>query len=207
MLFQLSGCRWFTEPVGFVLPPPDPSLDPSALRDPVFRFLCGTWVDSIVINRQLRPVPQPSEPWVLIDVAFGRLGPSDPPDRLTPEHRSVIKRHGGQVLYPFHFPAARIWIPTRNVPGLSTGARSTVSIFYVRDPSRYDWPVGVNYKRPYSFRDGEPRFAALGGRVDYRFDVINSLAGLLPDRSVAALRADSEVAFVEASPAFPFCTA
>ncbi len=138
-------------------------------------------------------------------MSFGRVGPADPMDRLTSAYRDLIKRHGGQILYTFRFPAARVRIPTKNVRSLAVGAPS-VSILYVLDPRRYDWPIAVGYRRPYSYVEGERRFRELGGRVEYRFDAINALGGLIPDRSVAALRGDPNVEYVEGVPPYPYCS-
>jgi hypothetical protein len=43
-------------------------------------------------------------------------------------------------------------------------------------------------------------------RVDYHFAALNMLGGVIPNRTVAALRSDPEVEFVEGVPPFPLCS-
>lgn len=191
-LAAISGCSWLTESTGYKLPDPDLSLDPAALQQPKLIYLCGGWVSGA----------PPVEENILVDVSFNRPGPEYPDDRPTSAHLAVVRKHGGEVLYQFHFPAVRAWIPSRNIPALSL---DVVGVFKVADPRRYDWNAAVGYRLPYSYREGEVRYNELGGRVDYRFDVTNSIAGLLPDRSAVVLRNDPNVTYVESGAPFPYC--
>jgi hypothetical protein len=55
----------------------------------------------------------------------------------------------------------------------------------------------VGFTRPLT-DDDVGQFERLGGRVDYRWDFINALAGILPDHSIADFWSRSDVAYVEA---------
>jgi len=192
----LAACSVITGPDGYDPPPEDRSLDPAALRAPQLLYLCGVWVDGA----------PPTEENILIDVSLSRPSLELPEDRPTSAHLAVIREHGGQVVYQFHFPAARVWIPVRKIPALAL-SRSVIGIFKVADPRRYDWNAGVGYRLPYSYTEGEVRYAQLGGRVTHRFNVINAISGLIPDRSAAVLRRDGNVRSVESRVPFPFCSA
>jgi hypothetical protein len=80
-----------------------------------------------------------------------------------------------------------------------------VSVLRVADPQRRDWPVIVGYRSPYSYAEGAASFVQVGGRVDRRYESINAIAGLIPDRSVRALRMDPRVEYVEGAAPFPHC--
>lgn len=192
VLGTVFACSWLTEPGGYRLPDPDLSLDPAALQQPKLLYLCGAWVDG---------TPPPEEN-TLIDVSFNRPGLEYPGDRPTSAHLATVRNHGGQVLYQFHFPAARVRIPTRNIPAL---ALDVLGVFKVADPRRYDWNAAVGYRLPYSYKEGEVRYEELGGRVDYRWDFINAISGLIPDRSAAVLRNDPNVTYVSSEVPFPYC--
>lgn len=191
----LSACSLFTEPLGYDLPDPDLSLDSAALQQPYLIYGCGRWIDG----------GPPLDEKIFVDVAFLRpnLG-EEPDDRPTARHLAALARHGGKVAYKFQFPAVRAWIATKDIPGLA-GDKAVNSVFRVANLRRYDWNASIGYRSPYSFKDGAIRFEELGGRVDYRFNVINAIAGLMPDRSAAILRRDSNVDHVESQPPFPNC--
>lgn len=55
----------------------------------------------------------------------------------------------------------------------------------------------VGFTRPLRDADVE-LFGSLGGRVTHRWDFINALAGILPDRSVPAFQSRSDVEYVQA---------
>jgi hypothetical protein len=137
---------------------------------------------------------RPSQEKVFVDVAFGRSGPEAPDDHPTKEQIAVVTKHGGDIVYKFHVPAVRAWIATSEIPALS---KEVQIIFRVANLRRYDWAIGVGYVRPYSYKDGEIRYVQLGGQVNVRFDVINGISGVLPDRSVRTLRDDPNVDYVE----------
>jgi hypothetical protein len=103
---------------------------------------------------------------------------------------------GGEVLYAFPFPAARVWIETDNVPGLVDRYIANY-VATVPDPTRYDWDVSVGFSRALTQADST-RFVELGGRVNNVWPLINSLNGYLPSRSVPLIRTMEGVSFVEA---------
>ena len=184
-----------TEPLDYDLPEPDNSLDPQALSaTPRVIFMCDKWVDGA----------SPSEPKVFLDVSFLRRGEDDEYKRPTSSDIALVKRHGAQVVYQFHVRAVRIWIPTANVPAL--GKEDEVNlILRVPNLRRYDWLVGAAYQPSYSLSAGTARFAELGGRVDRTYTSFNGLTGMLPDRSIAELRADPSTLWVEGQEGFENC--
>ena len=59
------------------------------------------------------------------------------------------------------------------------------------------YPLSVAFTRP--LRDSDvDLYVSLGGRVDYRWDFINALSGVLPDRSIPVLRSRPDVTYVQA---------
>jgi hypothetical protein len=139
---------------------------------------------------------------MFVDIEFDRDDLSDTDSHPTTRHLSVLKDHGGQVVYQFQFPAVRAWVPTANVPALAEDD-AVVGVFWVDNLRRYDWNAGVGYISPYSYKTGKLRYEELGGRVDFEFDQINAISGLIPDRSVAILRRDRNVHHVESRVPFP----
>jgi hypothetical protein len=166
----------------YELPPPDASLDPARLRVGQPLFACGRWA-----------TPRPADERLLVDVFFARRSAADPDDRPRPESLQDVADRGGEILFVFPFPAARVWIATDSIPGLLANYVATVP-----DPTRYDWPVSVGLSHPLTAADSA-RFAELGGRVRYLWPLMPALAGDLPSRSVSKLRATSGVTYVEAS--------
>lgn len=194
-LALLSACSLLTEPLGYDLPDPDLSLNPAALEPQNIIYGCGRWIGD-----------PPVEEKIFVDIAFLRPDlDEEPEDRPSPRHLAALARYGGKVAYKFHFPAVRAWIATKDIPGLA-GDRAVNSVFRVANLRRYDWTASVGYRGDYSYRDGAIRFAELGGRVDYQFDVINAIGGLIPDRSAAVLRQDRNVDHVASQPPFPNCS-
>lgn len=193
-LVLTSACSLFTEPLGYDLPDPDPSLDQAALVAPRLLYGCGEWLNG----------PRPEDEKILVDVSFVWNYLDDPADRPTSTQLAALKRHGGQVLYTFNFPAVRAWVATSEISALDDEL-AVEALFRVANPRRYDWKAGVGYRRPYSYQDGAIRYEELGGRVDFRFDVINAISGLIPDRSAAVLRQDRNVDHVESAASIPNC--
>ena len=189
-----AACSLFTEPLGYDLPDPDPSLDQAALVAPRLLFACGEWLNG----------PRPEDEKILVDVSFVWNYLDDPADRPTSTQLAALKRHGGQVLYTFSFPAVRALVATSEISALDDEI-AIEALFRVANPRRYDWKAGVGYRRPYSYQDGAIKYEELGGRVDFRFDAINAISGLLPDRSAAVLRQDRNVDHVESAASIPNC--
>ena len=185
-LFSIVACA--TEPLDYTLPDPDFSLDPAALSKPAPMYACGSWING----------PEPSEEKVFVDVSFDRGTESDPDDHPTDRHLAAVTRHGGEIVYKFHFPVARVWIKTNEIPALSKEA-PVLLVFRIPNLRRYDWQAGAGFIKPYSYKQGATRYAQLGGRVDLVFDQFNSISGLIPDRSVSELRRDEHVDYVESS--------
>lgn len=174
------------------LPPADTSLDPARLVINAPLYVCNRWW-----NR----APLPSGMSVIVDVKFARLT-SEPFDRPLEVHRRRVLSRGAKILHTFQLPAYRISILSDSIPSLSDYDR--VAVYEVRNLARYDWRVLVNYDAAQQFdANDEARFVALGGRITARWPSFNAIGGTLPDRSLAALRADRRIRFVEAD--HPFC--
>jgi hypothetical protein len=184
VVFALSACA--TEPLDYLLPEPDLSLDPAALAQPRLMYACGTWLYG----------DKPTEAKVFVDVSFDRRLQSDVYDHPTSRHIAAVERHGGKIVYKFHFPAARVWIATDSIPALASEV-PVRGVLRIADLRRYDWNAGVGYIKPYTYQEGITRYVELGGKVDFVFNTINGISGLIPDRSIGALRSDPRVAYVE----------
>jgi len=167
------------------LPDPDLTLNPAALSEPVGIYACGEWVNG----------PQPVEEKIFVDVSFDRRSPSDPDDHPTSRHLAAVTRHGGEVVYKFHVPAARVWIKTGEIPAL-TREEPVQAVLRIPNLRRYDWRAAVGFIAPYSYQQGAARYGELGGRVDLVFDRINGISGLIPDRSISELRRDARVEYI-----------
>lgn len=193
MLF--AACVGVSGPKEFELPGVDPNLDPAALKQLHFIFACGEWIGGSI----------PSQDKIFVDVAFIRRDQaSDPRDRPSTRHLATLRKHGGEVAYTFHFPAVRTWISTKSIPGLAAD-QEVKSVFRIVDLTRYDWNVDVGYRSRAAYNAGLVRFAEFGGQVNYQFEFINAIGGLMPDRSAADLRKIPEVEYVESSVPFPDC--
>jgi hypothetical protein len=186
----LTSCA--TEPIDYVLPDPDLSLDPAALSPQRIIYQCDKWVNG----------ERPTDEKIFVDVSFDRRSESEPADHATSRHIAALVKHGGQVVYQFHFPAVRAWIATSEIPALSK-EEPVVAILRIANLRRYDWNVGVGYLLPYSYEEGARRYAELGGRVDFRFNSFNAISGVLPDRSVETLRKDPNVQYAESLAPYP----
>lgn len=174
-------------PDTYELPPPDLSVDPASLRPgaPVYR--CGRWVG-------LAP---PRSRRMLLDVHFGRRGPEDPIDRPLEEHLRAIESVGGKALFSFAFPAVRARIDAGRVPAL-LAHWPFISVYDVPDARRYDWLVSIGYSMPLQPSDSS-LIVALGGSVVLRIDRFNFLGAYVPNASIAQLRTNARVSYVESS--------
>lgn len=170
----------------YVLPPADPSLDPAALVLGEPLYACGQW----------SAAGRPTDQRVLVDLFFGRREPSDPMDRPRQASLDAVRAAGGNALFQFAFPAARVRIDTDRIPGLVDSGVANYART-VPDARRYDWDVIVGFKRPSTNADSL-MFVNLGGRVSYVFQSMSAIAGYLPNASIAAYRTHSDVQYVEA---------
>lgn len=188
-----SACSDPTAPHDdFVLPVPDLSLDPSRLS--VGAFIAtpcafGTRGDRL---NHLRDRHE----WALVDVYFGR-GSEGPQIGPSTSEIDLVKEHGGRVLFHFNVPAVRARIIVSRIPDLVEKG-FWVTVREVPDATRYDVPsLGVGFTRPLEDSDVE-LYVSLGGRVDYRFNSLRYLSGVLPNRSIPVLRSRPDVSFVQA---------
>ena len=171
----------------YELPPPDSTLDPAALRVGEILYACNRW----------GAAGAPSVDRVLVDVFFGRRNATDPDDRPRLESLSAVQARGGKVLFQFAFPAARVRIDTREIPPLVDGGEVSF-VRTVPDPRRYDWNAIVGFRRPLTPADSTT-FVALGGRVQYVFQLIPAIAGDLPNGSLVTFRQMHDVEYAEAA--------
>ena len=177
----------------FELPEPSLSLDPGRLT--VGDYIATPCAFGIYGDR-LNHLRDKHE-WVLVDVYFGRGSEESSRDRPIKSEIALVTSHGGRVLHHFNVPAVRARIILARIPDLVEEG-FWVTVREVPDPTRYDVPsLSVGFTR--TLRDSDvDLYGSLGGRVDYRWDFINALSGVLPDRSIPALRAQSDVRYVEA---------
>jgi hypothetical protein len=176
-------------PDDYQLPEPDLSLSPerlsvgSLIATPCAFGMYGDRLDHLRDKHE----------WVLVDVFFGH----SPDGRATAADIRLVTSQGGRVLHEFNVPAVRARILLSRVPDLVQRGR-WIMVRTVPDPTRYDVPrLIAGFNRPLDDTDVE-LFASLGGRVEYRWDFINALAGIVPDRSIPALRDRADVEYVEA---------
>jgi hypothetical protein len=177
----------------FELPPPDLSLDPERLA--VGEYIATPCAFGIRGDRlaHLRD----RQEWALVDIYFGRESPETSPTGPTEQDVALVTSHGGRVLYRFNVPAVRARIVLSRIPGLVEEG-FWVTVREVPDATRYDVPsLSVGFARPIDDSD-VALYEELGGRVEYRWESIDALSGVLPDRSIPALRDRSDVEYVEA---------
>lgn len=191
-----SACNDLTVPVDNLLvdiglPPPDTSLDPDRLVvGDYIATPCGNYYggfDHLLEQHE----------WAFVDVYFGRgsaEGPWGPPTAADIE---LVTAHGGSVGYAFNIPAVRARMMLSRIPGLIREDGQWIKVREVPDASRYDVPLSVGFTRPFTDADVD-LFVSLGGRVEYRWDFINALHGVLPDRSNPAFQNRPDVEYVQA---------
>lgn len=176
----------------FELPEPDLSLDPDGLST---GELIATPCAFGIYGDRLDHLRDRHE-WALVDVFFGRPSEEGPWDGPTASDINLVTSQAGSVLYQFNVPAVRARILLSRVPDLVEQG-FWVTVRDVPDPSRFDVPsLSVGFSRPLLEGDVE-LYESLGGRVEYRWDFINALSGILPDRSIPALRNRSDVEYVQ----------
>lgn len=189
-----GSCIGTTEPTDdFELPPPDTSLDPSRLV--VGQYMatpCAftAWGDQLAHLRDRRE-------WALVDIAFGRSTAEEPDNGPSEDDVALVASHGGRVLYAFHLPIVRARMMLSRIPDLVREGY-WITVREVPNAARYDVELSVGFTRPLADADTE-MFESLGGRVTYRWEFTNAIAGVLPDRSIAHYQQRSDVEWVEAN--------
>ena len=181
----------------FELPQPDLSLDPGRLS--VGEYIatpCAFAIGGGIWGGRLDHLRGRNE-WALVDVYFGRATAEGPWDGPTETDIELVTAHGGWVLYRFNVPAVRARIILSKIPDLVEEGY-WITVRDVPDATRYDVPsLSVGFTRPLSDSDVD-LYVSLGGRVDYRWDFINALSGVLPDRSIPVLRSQPDVTYIQA---------
>lgn len=186
------GCAESTGPRDdFELPEADASLDPDRLS--VGDYIATPCAFGIQ-GDGLQHLRERHE-WALVDIFFGRGSPDGPWDGPTSSDIALVQSHGSTVLYRFNVPAVRARIILSRIPDLVREG-FWITVRDVADATRYDVSLSVGFARPLRDEDVE-LFERLGGRVTHRFDFINALAGILPDRSIRVLRDRSDVEYVQ----------
>lgn len=194
ILVLTSGCADATSPTlpvdRYELPAADPSLDPDRLSTGEFiatPCAFGLHGDGLVdlLDR---------EEWALVDVFLGRSSTSGPWTEPTENDVALVESHGGRVLHRFNVPAVRARVLLSRLPGLIEDG-FWITVRDVPDDTRYDVEILTGLTRSVGAADAE-RFRSLGGRITHRWQSINSLAGILPDRSVPDWR-DESVEYAE----------
>lgn len=183
-------------PDDYELPPPDTSLDPSRLTvgdyiaTPCAKYPgAGMRGDGFAYLRGRKE-------WATVDVFFGRGTAEGPWGEPTSDDIDLVRSHGGRVLYSFHVPAVRARMVLSRIPDLVLQGY-WITVRDVPDATRYDVRMSVGFTRPITPDDVE-LFESLGGRVDYYWEFIDAIAGVLPDRSIAVFRSRPDVSWVEA---------
>lgn len=194
------GCSDMVSPAGtdtYELPAPDNSLNPARLAvGDLIATPCAfhTRGDGLAHLRT-------RDEWALVDIYFGRGSAEGAWGAPAPADRALVTAHGGRVLHEFNVPAVRARIVLSRIPDL-VQAGFWILVREVPDATRYDVPLTMGFVRPLVDADIE-LFASLGGQVTYRFDFIDALAGVLPDRSIPTLRQRPDVEYVQ--PETVFC--
>lgn len=188
------ACTDLTAPPDhFELPEPDLSLDPNRLS---VGDLIATPCAFGMYGNRLDHLRDKHE-WALVDVFFGRSSADGPWDGPTTSDIDLVTSQAGRVLYQFNVPAVRARILLSRIPDLVEQG-FWITVRDVPDLTRYDIPtLTVGFTRSLLDSDVEMH-ASLGGRVEYRWDFINALSGVLPDRSIPVLRNRSDVDYVQA---------
>lgn len=112
---------------------------------------------------------------------------------------AAIQRAGGVVTHAFHLPLLRAEVDVEAVPELIQARLSGPGPYYaitVADPASHDVSVIVMLDHPVTDAD-IATVDALGGRVGFRYTVINGYSLQIDDAAIPRLRALSGVTDVE----------
>lgn len=112
---------------------------------------------------------------------------------------AAIERAGGIVTYAFHLPLVRAEVNVDAIPGLIQPRSGGAGPYYaitVSQPASHDVSVIVTLDHPVTDAD-IASVQALGGRVGFRYTVINGYSLQIDDGDIPRLRALSGVTDVE----------
>jgi len=186
-----AACGELLAPVDdYQLPPPDTSLDTN-------RLSIGSYIATPCAfygGDRLASLRERQE-WATVDVFFGRPTPPAPGEGPSAGEAQLVRSHGGRVLYTFNVPAVRARIILAKIPDLVERG-FWITVRDVPDPTRYDLRLIVGFDRALTDAD-VALFQSLGGRVQYRWDNTRAIAGVLPDRSIPALRSQTDIRYLE----------
>jgi hypothetical protein len=187
-----AGCADLVLPAPALdLPDPDPSLDPARLSvGDYIATPCGLNRPDGFAELEAR------DEWALVDVYFGRASEHGPWGAPTSDDVRLVQRHGGHVVHRYNIPAVRAHMNLSRIPAMVADG-FWVTVRDVPDASRYDVPLSIGFDRPLTDED-LARFVEAGGRIDYRWDFIDAIAGVLPDRSIPLFQERDDVAWVQA---------
>lgn len=190
VLLIAADCRQPSTVEQYQLPEEDLSLDPDSLAQHMLLYGCLPDAPRFGWG----PGGKPSTEYILADIELFVPGSDGPWEYPRADRLELVRRHGGRVLKVLNLPAARIHIPTSKLPGLvaAVGVARTVP-----NARRYDWPVAVILNASTTPAD-LARFEELGGRVRRQFGG-NMYSGMIPNRSIPALRNEAAVQFVSPS--------
>jgi hypothetical protein len=175
----------------FNLPDPDPSLDPARLAvGDYIATPCGLNRPDGFAHLEGR------DEWTLVDVYVGRASEAGPWGAPTADDVRLVQRHGGHVVHRYNIPAVRAHMNLSRIPAMVADG-FWVTVRDVPDASRYDVPLSIGFDRPLTDED-LVRFVQAGGRIDYRWDFIDAIAGVLPDRSIPLFQERDDVVWVQA---------
>jgi hypothetical protein len=184
-------------PDDYELPPPDTSLDPARLTvGDYIATPCAKYPGAGMQGDGFAHLRGRNE-WATVDVFFGRGTSEGPWEEPTSDDIDLVRSHGGRVLYSFHVPAVRARMVLSRIPDLVLEGY-WITVRDVPDATRYDVRLSVGFTRPITPDDVE-LFESLGGRVDYYWEFIDAIAGVLPDRSIAVLWDRTDVRYVQAN--------
>lgn len=175
----------------FELPAPDLSLDPD-------RLSVGEYIATpcaFGMNGDRLEHLRGRHEWALVDVYFGRASPQSPWDRPLEQDVELVRAHEGRVLHRFNIPAVRARVLLSRIPDIVEEGR-WVTVRDVPNAARYDVPsLAVGF---HGLSDAHVAlYESLGGRVNYQWDLIDALSGVLPDRSIPALAEHPDAVYVE----------
>lgn len=160
-----------------------PDLDPADYVLPGVQYACRQWLPEA-----------PAVELGLFDIYWGRPSPAIADDRPTEEHRLLVQMLGGVVIYEFHVRMIRAVIAPDRVPELGASVVRGVPLVGA-------YPVDVFVRFADAVDEDVVTFIeAGGGRILNRFDNFATVAAVVPDAMIPALRGRRGVTAVEGVP-------